>query len=69
MKIPAGGKGTIKLEGLLTLDQQLLIKTLSRLAKIVVHESYHIGQLGALRRSVGKAGAIRPAPPARAVQP
>ena len=29
VKIPAGGKPTIKLEGLLTLEQTLLIKTLS----------------------------------------
>lgn len=31
----------------------------SLLRKIVVHESYHIGQLGALRRPAGKTGAIR----------
>lgn len=31
----------------------------SLLGKIVVHESYHIGQLGALRRVAGKQGAIR----------
>ena len=31
----------------------------SLLGKIVVHESYHIGQLGALRRAAGKQGAIR----------
>jgi uncharacterized damage-inducible protein DinB len=31
----------------------------SLLEKIVVHESYHIGQLGALRRVAGKQGAIR----------
>ena len=34
VKIPAGGKPTIKLEGLLTLEQTLLIKALSRLAKL-----------------------------------
>ena len=34
VKIPPGGKATIKLEGLLTLEQNLLIKTLTRLAKI-----------------------------------
>ena len=31
----------------------------SLLAKIVVHESYHIGQIGMLRRAAGKEGAIR----------
>lgn len=31
----------------------------SLLAKIVVHESYHIGQIGILRRAMGKEGAIR----------
>jgi len=31
----------------------------SLLCKIVVHESYHIGQIGILRRSMGKEGAIR----------
>ncbi|HWS72688.1 MAG TPA: DinB family protein [Thermoanaerobaculia bacterium] len=30
----------------------------SLLMKMVVHESYHIGQLGALRRAAGKQGAI-----------
>ena len=34
VKIPAGGKPTIKLEGLLTIEQTLLIKTLARLAKL-----------------------------------
>jgi predicted PhzF superfamily epimerase YddE/YHI9 len=34
VKIPAGGKPTIKLEGLLTLEQTLLIKTLTRLATL-----------------------------------
>ena len=31
----------------------------SLLAKIVVHESYHIGQIGILRHAMGKEGAIR----------
>ena len=31
----------------------------SLLTKVVVHESYHIGQLGALRRAAGKEGSIR----------
>jgi uncharacterized damage-inducible protein DinB len=31
----------------------------SLLAKVVVHESYHTGQLGILRHAVGKDGAIR----------
>ena len=39
----------------------------SLLAKIVVHESYHIGQIGMLRRSMGKDGAIKmPVRPAAA---
>ena len=31
----------------------------SLLARIVVHESYHVGQIGILRRAMGKDGAIR----------
>jgi len=34
----------------------------SLLTKIVVHESYHIGQIGILRHAMGKAGAIRVGP-------
>lgn len=32
----------------------------SLLTRIVVHEAYHAGQLGLLRRITGRAGAIRP---------
>lgn len=39
----------------------------SLMTKIVVHESYHIGQMGMLRRSMGKEGAIRV--PARSSPP
>lgn len=38
-------------------DPDETIRTL--LGKVVVHESYHIGQLGVLRRAAGKSGAIR----------
>lgn len=34
----------------------------SLLTKIVVHESYHIGQIGILRHAMGKEGAIRTTP-------
>ena len=38
-------------------DPNETLRTL--LGKVVVHESYHIGQLGVLRRAAGKSGAIR----------
>jgi uncharacterized damage-inducible protein DinB len=45
---------------MLVIVEPLMPKTLrSLLTKIVVHESYHVGQLGVLRRAAGKEGSIR----------
>jgi hypothetical protein len=55
VKIPAGGKPTIKLEGLLTLEQTLLIKTLSRLAKLEKKLDAQTTQLAAMEKKADAA--------------
>ena len=55
VKIPAGGKPTIKLEGLLTLEQTLLIKTLSRLAKLEKKLDAQTAQLSAMEKKADAA--------------
>ena len=57
VKIPAGGKPTIKLEGLLTLEQNLLIKTLSRLAKIEKKLDAQAAHLSAIEKKADAAAA------------
>jgi hypothetical protein len=55
VKIPAGAKGTIKLEGLLTLEQQLLIKALSRLTKIDKKLDAQAARLAAMEKKADAA--------------
>ena len=55
VKIPAGGKPTIKLEGLLTLEQTLLIKALSRLAKLEKKLDAQTAQLSAMEKKADAA--------------
>ena len=55
VKIPAGGKPTIKLEGLLTLEQTLLIKALSRLAKLEKKLDAQAVQLAAMEKKADAA--------------
>jgi len=55
VKIPAGGKPTIKLEGLLTLEQKLLIKTLSRLVKIEKKLDAQAAHLSAIEKKADAA--------------
>jgi hypothetical protein len=55
VKIPPGGKPTIKLEGLLTLEQNLLIKTLARLAKIEKKLDAQAAHLSAMEKKADAA--------------
>ena len=55
VKIPPGGKPTIKLEGLLTLEQNLLIKAISRLAKIEKKLDAQTARLAAIEKKADAA--------------
>ena len=55
VKIPAGGTPTIKLEGLLTLEQTLLVKTLTRLAKLEKKLDAQAAHLSAMEKKADAA--------------